>query len=126
MQHQPMITPALTKCNFPAWVASLRLQAGALGITAAVESSNINPDPLLIRKLAALTNKVLDLIPIDAQIETIHGTNELPLHPLLSAINATFNRTSAADHEPLELKASRTLLVNFDKLEDYSAEHKTI
>lgn len=124
MQHQPIIIQAVTMSIFPAWRAAIRLQAGALGLVVALRSPKFTPDHLLVQMLASLAKAVLDSIPTEAQSEAIQGKNDLLLYPLLRTIHVKFNRTSPADHKALDWKTSRTMLVNFDTLEDYFAEHR--
>lgn len=104
MQNHPIIIPRLTKANYPAPVAAIRLQAGALGLSPALKDANHAVDPLLVRTLAYLTNVILVSILGKEQSEAIHGNPELKLHPLLILITAKFNRTSPADHEALKLQ----------------------
>lgn len=115
--------PHLTRANFPASVAAIHLQAGALSLTAAIEDATYRPDTLLVRTLAHFTHVILDSIQTEAQSEAIHGNHDLQLYAFLSAIHDKFNPMSAADHEALDLKASRTILTQYEKLEQYSDAH---
>lgn len=45
MKMHPIIIPSLTKANFPAWAAEIRLQAGALGLSKAIEVPKFTADP---------------------------------------------------------------------------------
>lgn len=73
MQEKSIVIPVLSKNNFSAWVAAIRLQAGDLGLLQAIDDPSFTADPLLIRVLASLTNSVLNAMPPDAQREAIHG-----------------------------------------------------
>lgn len=94
--------------------------------TSAIEDKNYTTDPQLAHTLASLTNAVLDAIQSEAKSEAIQGNAHLHLDTLLRAIHAKFNRTSPEDHEELELKVQRTLLLNCNTLDDYFAAHRTI
>lgn len=126
MQNHNILIPALTKSHFPKWVTKIRLQAGDLGLTPAIEDPNFTPDQLLVRTIASLTNAILESIPSEVKSEAIHGTSDLKLYPLLLAINSKFNLISTVDHEELELKATRTNILNFDTVEDYFLENRLI
>lgn len=126
MQQHPIPIPSLTRANFPAWVASIILKAGALGLTAALHDSTFTPDPLLVRTLASITNPILDSIPTDTQSEAIHGNAELQYYPLLHAIHNKLNRNSTADNEAVGIKASCILFTNFETLDDYFVTHRAI
>lgn len=97
-------------------MAAIRLKSGALVLADAIENATYTPDPLLIRTLASFTNAILDSIRTDAQSEDIHGNVELHLDHILRAIHEKYNRTSTADHEALELRASRTTMNQFENL----------
>lgn len=49
-----------------------------------------------------------------------------PPPPLLPVIHAKFNHRSPADLEALQLKAARTLHINYDTLGEYFAAHRKI
>lgn len=102
------------------------MQAGALRLTQAVDDSYFQVDALQMRTLVSFMNAVLNSIPTEAQSEAIHGNPDLQLHPLLRQITQECNCSSAADHEALELKAMRTLLLHFDSRDDNFAAHRQI
>lgn len=126
MQQHPILIPFITRSNRRAWVATIRLQAGALGLSTVLDDANFTADAPLVRTLAPLTKSILESIPADAQTEAIHGNPELKLHPLLIHITNKFNRTSPADHEALDLKSTRTLLLHYDNLDEYFPAHRVI
>lgn len=64
-----MIT-SLTMTNFAAWVAEIRLQAGALGLTTEIDDPIFNPDPLLI---PTLTSFYKGHTPLDTSRRTERG-----------------------------------------------------
>lgn len=57
-QKQPILIQKLTHSIFPAWVAAVRRQAGALGLAAAIKDEKYMLDPLLARTLASFTNAI--------------------------------------------------------------------
>lgn len=71
MEHQQIIIPALTTSSFPVWVAAIRLQASALGITKLIDDLAPQQDHLVVLTLASMTNPVLGSITADVQSETI-------------------------------------------------------
>lgn len=87
MEHQPIVIPNLSKTKFSAWVAPIRLQAGALRLTQAMDDANCQVDLLRIHSLASFTNAVLDSISVEAQIEAIDSNLDLQLHHLLHHIH---------------------------------------
>lgn len=123
--HHPIITLNLTKANYPAWQAASRLQGSALGLSQALHDPNITALQVLVRTLASFTISILEYIPAKVQRDAIHDNPHLKLHPLLIHMTSKCNIKSPADHEALELKATLTLLFNFDTLDDYFAPHLT-
>lgn len=111
MKQQPIVIPSLSSTNFAAWVAAIRLQSGGLDLAQVIDELSLQDDPMLIRELASLITTVLDSSPPGAQTESIQGNADLKWHPILRQICTKFNRTSTADFEALELKATRTLLL---------------
>lgn len=97
-------------------MAAICLQAGALGLAVAIEDANYVPKPPLVRKIESSTNAIIEFIPNEVQSEAIYGNKKLHLFPLLRAIHEKYNRTSAADHEALERKESRTILTQYDNI----------
>lgn len=126
MQTQPILIPSLRRANFPAWVTAIRLKAGALGLTTALDDAKLTADLILVLTLAFFTNAILDSIPIHAQTEATHGNPDLHLYRLLRAIQSKFNPTSPVDHEALEVKVSRMLLRKYDTIEEYFEAHRKI
>lgn len=118
IQIHPITIPSLERANFPSWVAAIRLRAGVLNLSTAIEDPNFTADPIFVRTLASLTNAIIKSITSEAQSESIHGNPDLKIQPQLRHIDRKYNRTSAVDHDALALRALQTLLLQYDTLDE--------
>lgn len=80
------------RANFLAWLATIRLYTGALGLDVVLENATFTLDSNFVRTLAYFNSVMIDSITTDTKADPIHGNAKLHRYQVIHAIHKKLNR----------------------------------